>query len=549
MKGNFTESKTAQEIEQQIANIETEGERAFAKLPEEAFKFLMEELEKEEKGAKNEAVKNKIKLLLKTFSNRLEAKENGASAPLQEAFLGLIGDKKIGEVKFENGEIEAIGAKNFQDPNQQIDGQTIIGVGSIGKQFTAATLLKLWDEEISEGEIKNFDEGIDTKLAKFMPALKEKYPACAEKFAEMEADPHFAEITLRDLLNHTHGLGKRDNEEVAALMKNKGEEALSFAEIINTNKAPNDDQYQKFHYGNLGYDLVGMIIETITGKDFEDVVKEKIIEANDLKNTYTTKDFPALYADAQKNIATGFAVDERVADDLTELKLNQRSFGTRAAGGIKSNVEDLAKFAPAFMNAEMFENDAVKAAVINRDPQNNYHLAIEKYPDQTLGHNGDDVIFKSHLRYNPQTGAVEAGLAVVETLTDHVAKKIFEQNNPKDALDSLKKDVFTKFDKSDSKNLLEALDEKLKEDPQARENLEKYSRIREEIGKTAPKEMIEKYGEIFAKKDAKEKSFADVIAGGDKKAKEAEDLNSGAKSWTKKAIRSKDTSVIKGGRT
>lgn len=191
MKSNLTEPKTTQEIEQQIAAIEAEGEMNFARDPDKAFEFLIKELEKEEKGEKNEAIKNRIKLLLKTFSNRLGSQEKPVLTPLQEAFLGLLGDKKIGEVKFENREIEAIGAKNFQDQNQKIDGQTIVGIGSIGKQFTAATLLKLWDEEITAKATTNFDEGIDTKLAKFMPALKEKYPACAENFAEMETNPHF----------------------------------------------------------------------------------------------------------------------------------------------------------------------------------------------------------------------------------------------------------------------------------------------------------------------------------------------------------------------
>lgn len=108
---------------------------------------------------------------------------------------------------------------------------------------------------------------------------------------------------------------------------------------------------------------------------------------------------------------------------------------------------------------------------------------------------------------------VEAGLAVFETLTDHVAKKIFEQNNSKDALDSLKKDVFEKLNKSDGKNLLEALDEKLKEDPRARENLEEYSKIRDEIGKTAPRELVEKYGEISNSEKSKTspKSWVELI--------------------------------------
>ena len=68
-----------------------------------------------------------------------------------EAFdsLSQNGFNKFGSVKYsqtQNGaeaKIEATGSRNFYNPQEPIDAQTIVGIGSITKQFTAATLLKL----------------------------------------------------------------------------------------------------------------------------------------------------------------------------------------------------------------------------------------------------------------------------------------------------------------------------------------------------------------------------------------------------------------------
>ena len=47
----------------------------------------------------------------------------------------------------------------------QIDQETISDIGSITKMYTAALLLKLWDNELTAGNSEHFPDGMETKLS------------------------------------------------------------------------------------------------------------------------------------------------------------------------------------------------------------------------------------------------------------------------------------------------------------------------------------------------------------------------------------------------
>jgi len=354
------------------------------------------------------------------------------------------GFRKVGEVhKDSSGVIsEGLSSVYAQSPMTE---QTISGIGSVGKQHTVATLLKLWDKELStpEAERENWfvdgdDVGMNVKLRKFMPLLKEKYPDCSEFFNQIETYNYFDRITLADLVNHTHGLGARDNGKMAELILAGDGSPLSLSDIVKSSKKRTKkdvgisgsdeicDKYGEMHYGNLGYDLAGMIIETIAGKDFDRVVKETLLEPYGLNSTTTQSDHQSLYDSKtlhgqQVDVATGFAQE----GDRGEINFNKLS-NTRAAGGMKSTIADLERFAHLFMGGEMFESRQVKEAIAQRDGRG-YHFAIEQNPDGTLGHKGDDTVFRSNLKFNPNTKEVEAELQVLENLTHHVSRKVFEK--------------------------------------------------------------------------------------------------------------------------
>ena len=480
------------------------------------------------------------------------------------AILADDGFRKVGEVHKDEslGVVSSgIGSVYTKSP---MTADTVSGIGSVGKQHTVATLLKLWDQELSadskSGDNKWFEDGgnigMNVRLEKFMPALKERYPDCTAFFSEIEKYEYFAKITLADLVNHTHGLGARNNEKMFDLMMQSDASPLTLSDIVkSTQKRLNEDgtsfdEYGKFCYGNVGFDLAGMIVETITNQPFDEAMKQTILDPYGLHDTYTQSDNQNLYrADSALDVATGFYQH----GNKGEANFNKLT-NTRAAGGMKSTIADLEKFAHLFMGGEMFENAQVKDAISQRDGRK-YHLAIEENEDGTLGHQGDDMVFRANLKLHPETNKVETELQVLENLTHHVSRQAFEKLHGADRLKELDSAVvnsgfFPIFNSSgrpkpSGEKFNEIAQGLLQSNPQLDRLISDYTAVREAVMKHDTKSLKEEMGEVvesvvkevFADEmqSENEKSFVERL--GLKKADQE-------KSFAEK-VQSRDNSTIK----
>ncbi len=359
-------------------------------------------------------------------------------------------------------EIIAEGRSDFFDLTSIFDENTICGVGSITKQFTAATLLKLWDNELTlhnenitktAGDDANlavsrwFPNGMETPLKYFMPALKEYFSnqRCQELFSEIDADTERYPINLYHLLNHTHGLGARNENAAFDVLRRSGDDPVGLVDIVCTTQKRQGEAFGEMRYGNFGYDLVAMIVEAITGKPFDVVVKETIL--GDLPHTYTQSDHRVLY-ETVKNVARGYGLDGPLYNYVGEERIAREmpsniTTNTRAAGGFKSTARDLVKFAALYMGGALFQNEAVRNVVQKRDAQSaypdgffpgakTYHVGIFEYKDGSIGHPGDDFIYKSDLRYDPQSGDVSVVLKVEENLSLYILNQSFQKLYPED---------------------------------------------------------------------------------------------------------------------
>lgn len=480
-------------------------------------------------------------------------------------------------------QVESRGAVAFSDDSMPMTETTISGIGSITKQFTAATLIKLWDEDLTKSKTSGaevseiFPEGIDTKFANFMPALRERFPQSSEQFDRIERNESYAEVTLRDLLSHTHGLGERDNKESLRLLRATEDRPLELHEIINvTTEFHLDDdgnpdptrphKHGEFCYSNFGCDITAMIIECITNQPFDEVVREKVLEPHGLNSTHPQSDHIRLYAD-NPNVARGYMIDHNAfrseADEIAdprkfpELNFNTKS-NTRAAGGFKSTVGDLAKFARLYMNAEMFENEEVKRAVTDYDRgaemkkghPDKYHLAIQSgLIGGAVGHTGDDNDFFFNLRFFPETGEVKAELLVVENATRYVANRVFAQTHPG------QKRIVDDF-------IQKKFREEFKKNGFPEEGSEQFNELAKSFFKTAnqsERKIFEEYCSVIERietiprqdlRDGNKREAIITSLASKQKAKEFEDIGSDSKkSWVEKIAsdrtRIKDESVIR----
>jgi CubicO group peptidase (beta-lactamase class C family) len=126
-------------------------------------------------------------------------------------------------------------------------------IGSITKQFTAASILQLQEA----GKLH-----IDEPLSRYLPDA-----------------PHAGEVTLRQLLTHTSGLhdyldGPRE------LMDQIVPKPISYDELIaRVASRPLDfPPGSRWSYSNTGYLLLGRVIEAVSGETYRDYLKHHILD-------------------------------------------------------------------------------------------------------------------------------------------------------------------------------------------------------------------------------------------------------------------------------
>lgn len=181
-------------------------------------------------------------------------------------------------------------------------------LGSITKQFTAALILQLVDE----GKVK-----IDGKLSDYLPTYRKDV---GEK------------VTIHQLLNHTSGIPSYT--AVRDFFANVSRNPFTVEDFVKQ-YASNDLEFEpgsKYSYNNSGYFLLGAIIEKVTAKSYEAVLKEKILDPLGMKNTGYD-----LHSPIVEKRAAGY---ERTADGYRNAPYLDMSI-PYAAGSMYSTVEDL----------------------------------------------------------------------------------------------------------------------------------------------------------------------------------------------------------------
>lgn len=173
-----------------------------------------------------------------------------------ENFQGAVLVAESGEVIYRG----AFGLANreWNIPNQ-ID--TKFDIASISKQFTAMLIMQL----IEDGKI-HLDSTISTYYPEYRKAIGSR-------------------VTIHQLLTHQSGIPNYTslpNIWADSLQKMYTKEELVSRFCSKDLEFTPGSRYQ---YNNTGYFLLSMIIEKVTGKDFETVLEESILKPLGLRNT------------------------------------------------------------------------------------------------------------------------------------------------------------------------------------------------------------------------------------------------------------------------
>lgn len=212
--------------------------------------------------------------------------------------------------------------------------ETLFAIGSCTKAFTAYSACLL----AQEGKLD-----LDKPLRNYYPNL-------------LMDDPYITEhITMRDLLCHRTGFpghdliwyhSKASREDIVNDLK-----YLKFAHGFR----------EKFHYSNPMFILAGEVIAKVSGKSWDDYIRQNIFIPLGMNNSSTT----AEEYEKTPNHATGYKADpmstDTIPDSLYSLPLTKTDYKATnintagAAGSINSNIIDMAKWLSLQMNEGKFK--------------------------------------------------------------------------------------------------------------------------------------------------------------------------------------------------
>jgi CubicO group peptidase (beta-lactamase class C family) len=202
----------------------------------------------------------------------------------------------------------------FADTAQQkpVTLNTRFRIASITKTFTATAILKLRDE----GKLQ-----LDDPVQQYVDWFSQRY---------MDAPPP----TIRTLLTHTSGLPRDASSPMWTEAKGVPTgEYLAETRMRELTQPPNN----KFAYSNLGYSLLGNIIETVSGISWSDYLQQHILDPLGMMATYPTP------ASDDAELAIGYSAYN---DTYTRSNVPFMDMGGFApSANFASNVTDLVKYA------------------------------------------------------------------------------------------------------------------------------------------------------------------------------------------------------------
>lgn len=232
------------------------------------------------------------------------------------------------------------------ESGKRITNETIFQLSSISKTVTAFALMKLYEDGLI-----GLDESIDNYLS-----FKFRNPYFPEK-----------PVTFRMLLNHTTGLA--DVTSTGLVVPSKvgrpessiGDSDMSLEDFINQILIPGGRYYSEeyfkktepgtaYNYSNIGYALLGYLVQRISGTDFSEFCQKNIFFPLEMNNTgWHLRDL-----DTSK-VMYSYSFSP---NDSVPLYMKTRHFGEPGypAGMLRTNMDDFSRFLITILNQGRYGN-------------------------------------------------------------------------------------------------------------------------------------------------------------------------------------------------
>ena len=283
-----------------------------------------------------------------------------------------------------NGEVTFIGDRNG-----------LYQIGSMTKAFTGLAINKL----VLEGRISYED-----KVSDYIDGFEVYY------------DSKKAEITIENLLEQKSGFTNSEKDYPAASESMNLEE---WAESI-SGKELKSLPGTEYGYSNTNYNLLGLIVEKVTGKSYRDYMENEILKPLELNNTFVdiTDD---------KNIIEGSRLGYRHTFAYA-IPVKKAAI---PAGYFYSNTEDMARWMNIWMGNEEIPEEFEEALEITKSrliEEGDYFSGWEYFAGDLIGHSGGTPNYSSRIVYSDKEKTAVCVLTNlnVAASTDSLCNTIFE---------------------------------------------------------------------------------------------------------------------------
>ncbi|SCL83826.1 cyclic peptide export ABC transporter [Sporanaerobacter sp. PP17-6a] len=307
-------------------------------------------------------------------------KENMDKGKIPGLFVTVVkDDKTVYEKGFGYSDVEK---------KERVTLKSLFEIGSNSKAFTALGILKLQKEGLIE---------LNDEVTDYIPWLKVKY-----KGREVP-------VTIEQLLHHTSGIPFKTIDNIPVSNDDNAiDETVRTLIGIELDSEPGE----RFQYATINYDVLGLIIEKVTGSSYEEYIEENILKPMGLNNTYLYRD-----EDIGENVAKGYKI-EFLKPALYDAPTYR---GNKPAGYIMSNGEDMGKWLKIQMetyNSSRFDRELIEEShnpnrkVPPLEDGSSYADGWYVYQrgGGEISHGGNNPNYSSFILFRPED---KAGIAVL----------------------------------------------------------------------------------------------------------------------------------------
>ena len=196
------------------------------------------------------------------------------------------------------------------ETNAPVRPTTLFELASCSKAFTALALTKLEQQQKID---------LDRYVSEYLPWFRVTY------------QDSVVEATLRQVMHHTSGIPW---STIAKIPQGNADDALETTVRQLVGQELDELPGEEYQYATINYDILALIIETVTDQPFEEYLQENVINPLNLKATSVgTPSDSAVMATGYK---IGFLAPR--AYDAPTYR------GNNAAGYVISNAEDMARW-------------------------------------------------------------------------------------------------------------------------------------------------------------------------------------------------------------